>query len=458
VYSKRCVDGFKVFCQWAGIPVKATTNGWANGYWLYRNELEFYKWFDYITDVSQIRDGDWCIWDKGSSCPSSHIAMAFDSKYFGERQGGDRGFRLVPLKNDIMGALRWKGFTMLSLNNGYQEVTYNGQQILVYKQYGGQQIGMLSAGTDGKTVRPIEQIDDYHVHFCKINASYFQMSQTAADPYGTVYGVVESFNYSQEPKQGKFYVYFETKNGTTEVDIDYEFWLNRNDVQFAVSPAAVMLYKGQDVEMLSPAIQKSKITTANNQTLLLRLDDGTYVFAVVIGKLNLYDCRAWAKSVGACDMIALDGGGSSQMHWAGGLYSTGRAIPNVLTFYKDKVFNDSPVPEPVSEPVPKPVEDEKPKDEEVIMEPVEEPVEEPVIIVDEPEDGKQYLFKMSDKTYDLLQFIYNLIPLVLVLYVALAKAWGIPYTDNVVATISAIGVFLNSVLKQSSIGYERSKK
>lgn len=447
VYGVQCVDGFKVFCQWAGIPNKPTPNGWADSIYTCLNadgtvNQAYKEWQEtYFTKVSpdRIRNGDICVWGKGSSCSKSHVAMLYNGEYFGENQGGDRGFRLVSLKNDILGGLRWKGFEMIGLNNGFQEVTYNGQTILAYKQYGDQEIGMVSAGADGHTVKPIELIDDDHIHFCKVNASYFQMSKTSSDPYGTPYGVIQSFNYSQEPKQGKFYVYAVLNDGTIKVCMDSEYWLTKSDVKFAVSPAVIMLYCGTETEMISPAIGRSKVTTSNHQTLLLRLEDGSFVLAIVKGKLNLYDCRAWSKSVGALDMIALDGGGSSQMHWSSGLYSTGRAIPNVLTIYTS------------SQDVSEPTEDEKPKEEENIVD-NEKPSEMPVL----PSEG--YLFKMSDKTYDGLLFLYNLIPLFLVLYVALAKAWNIPYTDNVVATISAFGVFLNSVLKQSSIGYERSKK
>lgn len=80
--------------------------------------------------------------------------------------------------------------------------------------------------------------------------------------------------------------------------------------------------------------------------------------------------------------------------------------------------------------------------------------EKPDIVIEDAPNG--YLFQMSDKTYDALAFIANMIPLVIVLYVALANTWGIPYTDKIVATISAFGVFLNSVLKQSTIGYQRA--
>ena len=188
----QCVDGFKVFCQWAGIPVKATLNNYANGYWIYRDALGFYEWFDYIYDPAQIRDGDWCIWDKGSSNTLSHIAMYFHSEFFGERQGGNNEFRLIPLQRDIMGALRWKGWNM-PIINGYQEIEYQSQKILLYKQ-SDEEIGMLSAGSNGYTVLPIEKIDDNHVNFCKVNASYFQMSKDASDPYGRNQGRTSSMS------------------------------------------------------------------------------------------------------------------------------------------------------------------------------------------------------------------------------------------------------------------------
>lgn len=119
-YGVQCVDGFKVFCKWAGVPVVATGNGWASGFWLNRYKLGLDKYFYFITDRSQVRQGDWCVWNKGSSCDSSHIAMFWSwygklkATFFGQRQGGNREFRLTRLETDFMGALRWKGFTSAS--------------------------------------------------------------------------------------------------------------------------------------------------------------------------------------------------------------------------------------------------------------------------------------------------------------------------------------------------------
>lgn len=110
----QCVDGFKRCCYWLGVPVKPTQTGWANGYWTHR--MEYAKYGTFITDTSALRAGDWCIWDFNSSCPSSHIAMfvKYAEKgyawFFGENQGGNRGYCTVKLKLDIMGAIRFNAW------------------------------------------------------------------------------------------------------------------------------------------------------------------------------------------------------------------------------------------------------------------------------------------------------------------------------------------------------------
>lgn len=114
VYGTQCVDGFKRCCYWLGVPVRATQTGYADGYWVYRNE--YAKYATFITDVNKLRSGDWCVWNWGSSCPSTHIAMfvsyaeAGYAWFFGENQGGNRGFRTIKLKLDIMGAIRFNAW------------------------------------------------------------------------------------------------------------------------------------------------------------------------------------------------------------------------------------------------------------------------------------------------------------------------------------------------------------
>lgn len=111
VYGAQCVDGFKMFCAWIGAPVLPTRTNWADGYWYYRNE--YAKYVKFITDVNSLRAGDWLFWAQGSSCPSSHVGMFVSyagngyANVFGENQGGNRGFRTVKLRLDILGAFRF---------------------------------------------------------------------------------------------------------------------------------------------------------------------------------------------------------------------------------------------------------------------------------------------------------------------------------------------------------------
>lgn len=110
-YGVQCVDGFKVFCVWAGIGAYPA-GGTADGYWYRRHSNGSAKYFDFITGSSNFRNGDWVMWAKGSgSHPKSHIAMYYNGKEFGENQGSNREFRLINGHfGDALGAFRWKGW------------------------------------------------------------------------------------------------------------------------------------------------------------------------------------------------------------------------------------------------------------------------------------------------------------------------------------------------------------
>lgn len=111
VYGAQCVDAFKIFCAWLGVPVKPTKTGWADGYWKYRIDYATYATF--VENPSDLKAGDWCIWANGSSCPLSHIGMfvSFNGTGYGnifsENQGGNGGFCTKKLKLDILGAFRF---------------------------------------------------------------------------------------------------------------------------------------------------------------------------------------------------------------------------------------------------------------------------------------------------------------------------------------------------------------
>lgn len=109
-YGVQCVDAFRVLCDYLGIPSKPTPNNWADGYWIYRDSLGYSKYFDYVTNYKNLKNGDVVIWKRGSaSHPSSHVAMYYNGQEFGQNQGTFRGFTLKSTNfSDMLGALRPK--------------------------------------------------------------------------------------------------------------------------------------------------------------------------------------------------------------------------------------------------------------------------------------------------------------------------------------------------------------
>ena len=64
--------------------------------------------------------------------------------------------------------------------------------------------------------------------------------------------------------------------------------------------------------------------------------------------------------------------------------------------------------------------------------------------------------KMSNKTYDILKYITQIvIPAIGTLYFALAGIWGFPYGEQIVGTLTAVDTFLGVVLGISSKQYNQ---
>ena len=63
--------------------------------------------------------------------------------------------------------------------------------------------------------------------------------------------------------------------------------------------------------------------------------------------------------------------------------------------------------------------------------------------------------KMSNKVYDVLKFIAMVVlPAAGTLYFALSSIWGLPYSEEIVGTITAIDTFLGALLGVSSKSYK----
>ena len=67
--------------------------------------------------------------------------------------------------------------------------------------------------------------------------------------------------------------------------------------------------------------------------------------------------------------------------------------------------------------------------------------------------------KMSNKTYDTLKYIaLYVLPALATLILTLGGIWGIPYSEAIAATITAIDTFLGAILGISSKRYAEEKK
>lgn len=66
---------------------------------------------------------------------------------------------------------------------------------------------------------------------------------------------------------------------------------------------------------------------------------------------------------------------------------------------------------------------------------------------------------MSNKTYDVLKKIAQIwLPAIATLYFALAEIWGLPYSNEIVGTITAVDAFLGVVLGISTENYNALKE
>lgn len=63
---------------------------------------------------------------------------------------------------------------------------------------------------------------------------------------------------------------------------------------------------------------------------------------------------------------------------------------------------------------------------------------------------------MSNKTYDILVWIAQIVlPALGALYAALSGIWGFPYGEQIVGTLTAVDVFLGTLLKISNAQYKK---
>lgn len=63
---------------------------------------------------------------------------------------------------------------------------------------------------------------------------------------------------------------------------------------------------------------------------------------------------------------------------------------------------------------------------------------------------------MSNKMYDVLKWVALVVlPAIAILYESLAGIWGLPFADQIPATITAVDLFLGVLLGVSSATYNK---
>lgn len=66
---------------------------------------------------------------------------------------------------------------------------------------------------------------------------------------------------------------------------------------------------------------------------------------------------------------------------------------------------------------------------------------------------------LPDKVYDVLKYAAQVgLPAIAVFYAAMAKVWGFPYATEIPATITALVLFLGTLLQLSTARFNKENK
>ena len=67
--------------------------------------------------------------------------------------------------------------------------------------------------------------------------------------------------------------------------------------------------------------------------------------------------------------------------------------------------------------------------------------------------------KMNNKVYNVLKWVALVVlPAIATLYFALATIWDLPYSEQIVGTITAVDTFLGAILGISNYNYNKTNK
>ena len=414
-FGYQCVAGFKAYCEYEGVRVVPTGNAYADGYWYERFNNGLSQYFEYIDDVSQLKQGDWCIWARGSSCELSHISMYWKgvngvyAQFFGQNQSGKPYFSLENIKLDILGAYRLRENPSSNIKMYGIDVSEHNPLDIDITKYDYVIIrACWGTNMDKKAEQWRKKCEEHGIPYGVYLYTYALSVNDAVDEANYICDAIKGWNV----KMGVW------------LDMEWDSYKESH---------------GSWNQTLCTAIAQVFCQTVQDRGYYTGIYASESVFGSYIQGCEQFD--KWVASWGTNDgTIQRDTSHMGTMlQYSSRVGAGGSPLDGNVSYCELEHYKSYPMEEvdPPIEP------DPQPEPEPVI----------PVPIV--PDDG--YLFKMSNKTYDLLNWLVHITPLFITLYIALSNIWGLPYTEPIVATISAVIVFISSILKQSTIGYTKKE-
>lgn len=219
----QCWDYFDYFCRQIGFSGSryCANTGFVGDLWALRDSegYDYSTTFDYITDPSKFKDGDWIFWNQ-------HVAMYYHGQEVGQNQGKPCVTAKAMNWSGILGAMRYKYWQNIEIKFGSSDVVINGHKYYLYKQTPKDKMYVLGAGLN--RVKRIRAIDADVLVYAKLgNGNYYQMRTDLPDqPYGTTYGDISApltGEYQNLPNQDST-LYYDLDTGKfgdcTYIEID----------------------------------------------------------------------------------------------------------------------------------------------------------------------------------------------------------------------------------------------
>lgn len=290
-------------------------------------------------------------WYANTACPGPYLGSKFP--YISEKV------------NKLLKAEKGDDVTMV-LKDGFQNFQYSGANLKVYKGHDDfKGLFMLSALGDEKATQDIKKYDHNNLIIMSLaNCDYFEMQNK--NELGQHYGVEQSIGddvhtsgHDLAPKNSAYEVFYELKNGECGRCSANDYWYSKEDVNFACSPYATVVFNHVACNHRSSAFG-NKDNYANSQTMFMKIKD-TWCIVCTASKVLPKLMQNFALDCNADYAFLVDSGGSTQMmaftdnKWQSIIY-TGRHIPNVLAIGKMKESTPtehSKPTKPTEETVPK---------------------------------------------------------------------------------------------------------